>query len=136
MRRRTLRTGTTLLLSLLLAACGSGPVAEVYTAAGDATHPDEVSRTATFRPHDDLNLVVLLNAHNRTLPVHATFTDPQGATITTDTVEAGSAASALVLGLDFEAQGAAWPSGEWQAAVFVDGDEVKTVRFTVQEGEG
>ena len=88
MSRRTLITGMALLMALLLAACGSDPVDAVYTAAGDASHPDELTRTSTFRPDDDLNLVVTLNAHNRTLPVHVTFTDPQGATVTTDTVEA------------------------------------------------
>ena len=136
MSRRTLITGMALLMALLLAAWGSDPADAVYTAAGDASHPDELTRTSTFRPDDDLNLVVTLNAHNRTLPVHVTFTDPQGATVTTDTVEAGSAASTLVLGLDFEAQGTAWPVGDWQATVFVDGDAVETVRFVVQEGEG
>ncbi len=123
-------------LVALLTACSGALVREVYTAAGDGTTPDELVRTTTFRGDDDLNVVVRLNAHNRELIVSATFTGPGGEVYVTDPLEAGETVTDVVLGLDWEAQGAVfWAEGEWQVEVYVDNDMEKIVRFTIQAGE-
>lgn len=131
MNRRAL-VGVVLVSGVLLAACGSAGVRDVYPAAGDGARPVDLTQTASFTANDDLNLVVTLNTHTGTVPVFVTFVDPAGASYTTDPVDAGSTVGRLVLGLDFEAQGALqWTPGGWTAVVFVDGEKADTVRFTV-----
>jgi len=123
-------------LTALLTACSGALVREVYTAAGDGTTPDELVRTTTFRGDDDLNVVVRLDARNRDLIVAATFTGPEGEVYVTDPLEVGATVTEVVLGLDWEAQGAVfWTAGEWQVEVYVDNEMEKIVRFTVQAGE-
>ncbi len=124
-----------IVLTALLTACSGALVREVYTAAGDGTTPDELVKTTTFRSDDDLNVVVRLNAHNRELIVSATFTGPGGEVYVTDPLEAGTTVTQVVLGLDWEAQGAVfWAEGEWQVDIYVDNQIEKIVRFTVQAG--
>lgn len=123
------------LVLLALAACGSGPIREAYTAAGDATRPDDLTPTATFRPDDDLNVVVRLNSHSRRLPVQAVFRGPEGSQYATDTLEASATVNVVLLGLDWEAHGiAGWPTGTWQVDVLVDGETQTTLEFRVQPG--
>ncbi|MEW6577792.1 MAG: hypothetical protein AB1435_01210 [Chloroflexota bacterium] len=125
-----------IVLTALLTACSGALVRDVYTAAGDGTTPDELVKTTTFRSDDDLNVVVRLNAHNRELIVSATFTGPGGEVYVTDSLEAGETITEVVLGLDWEAQGAVfWAEGEWQVDIYVDNQIEKIVRFTVQAGE-
>ncbi len=120
---------------LALAACGSGTIREAYTAAGDATRPADLTPTATFRPDDDLNVVVRLNSHGRRLPVQAVFRGPDGSQYATDTLEAGATVSTVLLGLDWEAHGiAGWAAGTWQVDVLVDGETQATLEFRVQPG--
>lgn len=124
-----------LLLALALAACGAAPVKEIYTASGDATDPAELTRTTQFQANDDLNVVVRLNAHSRTLALQAVFSGPDGTQIATDTLQADATAGEALLGLDWEAQGVAnWAAGEWQAEVRVDDAAHSTLRFTVMPG--
>lgn len=130
---------TALLLSLILliggaAACSSAPVKDAYTASGDAADPADLTRTTTFQADDDLNVVVRLNAHSRTLPLQAVFVGPDGAEIATDTLGAKPAAGLALLGLDWEARGTNWLPGEWQVRVLVDHELHNTLRFTVQPG--
>ena len=75
-------------LVMVLAACGSESVHEAYVASGDGTTPDALVKTTTFLADDDLNVVVTLGAHSRTLPVYAVFTAPSGVSYATDTLEA------------------------------------------------
>ena len=136
MTRRAL-IAVALALGMLLAACGSAGVRDVYPAAGDGARPVDLTQTAGFAANDDLNLVVTLNTHTGKVPVFVTFIDPAGVSYTTDPVGASSTVGRLVLGLDFEAQGALqWTPGDWTAVVFVDGEKTDTVRFTVRASAG
>lgn len=139
MPRKSLRGVGLLLmaaLTVVLAACSSDLVKSVYTAAGDGSRPDDLTRTASFRGDDDLNVIVTLNAHNRELEVSATFTSPSGAVFTTDPLEADETVGEVVLGLDWEAQGGMfWTSGEWRVEVYVDGNLEKSATFTVSASE-
>ncbi|GIV81953.1 MAG: hypothetical protein KatS3mg051_1307 [Anaerolineae bacterium] len=95
----------------------------VYTAAGDdGSTPKDLVKTTTFRGDDDLNVVVRLGSHNRELAVSAVFTGPAGEVYTTDALEADkNSVAEVVLGLDWEAQGAVfWTPGEWRVDVYVD----------------
>lgn len=119
-------------LALLLAACSSGPVRDAYTASGDATTPDDLSKTRTFRADDDLNIVVQLNVHTRTLPVYAVFTAPNGSIYGTDLLEADQSVGEILLGLDWELSGGlSWPTGEWTVDVVIDETVEETLTFTV-----
>ena len=135
MRRVTLRVllGGALGLALLLTACGSGELLnDAYTAAGDGTRLQDVTKTTTFRHDDDLNVVIVLNAHSRELEVGAVFNAPDGAVYGTDTLEADETVGEVLLGLDWESQnGAAWAAGEWTVDVQIDENTEKTLRFTV-----
>lgn len=121
-------------LVLLLAACGSDAlVREAYTAAGDGVAPKDVSKTAVFQHNDDLNVVVRLNAHARSLDLEAIFTAPDGSVFSTDTLKADATVGQVLLGLDWESRaGVSWVPGEWQMQLLVDGEAVETLRFTVK----
>ncbi len=124
-------------LALLLAACGSDVVTGVATASGDGTTPAELQRTDTFRPDDDLNLIIDLGAHNRDLPVYAVFEGPNGETYSTDPIDAEATVGQVLLGLDWEAQnGTMWPPGDWTVRVFVDDEQQASVHFRVLTPEG
>jgi hypothetical protein len=119
--------------SLLLTACTSEPVRDVYTASGDGSRPDDLDKTGIFEPTDDLNIVVTLNAHNRELPVKAIFIAPDGSTYATDALEADETVGQVVLGLDLQMSGVtAWAEGEWSVDVYVDDQREKTVKFAVE----
>lgn len=120
-------------LTLLLTACGTdNMVSDAYTAAGDGTRPQDVTKTAVLSYDDDLNIVIVLNSHRRELEVSAIFTAPDGSTYGTDTIEADKNVSKVLLGLDWEAQnGVYWVDGEWKVDVMVDDDVEKTLTFTV-----
>ena len=136
MKRKLALLPLIVVLAALLTACSGAPVREVYTASGDGTLPADLTKTTTFRGDDDLNVVVRLNAHNRDLLVSATFSGPGGEVYVTDPLEAGVTVTEVVLGLDWEAQGAVfWAEGEWQVEIYVDNQIEKIVRFTVQAGE-
>lgn len=123
--------------ALLLTACGSDVVTGVTTASGDGNTPAELQRTATFRPDDDLNLIIDLGAHNRDLPLYAVFEGPGGATYRTDPINAEPTVGQVLLGLDWEAQGGVlWPSGEWTARVYVDDEQRAIIHFRVLTPEG
>ncbi len=127
-------------LGLLLAACGGteAMIDEAYLAAGDGTHPQDLTRTDVLRHDDDLNVVVVLNPHRRKLEVGATFTGPDGSTYATNTLEADSTVGQVVLGLDWEASrnGASWPAGEWTVEVTINDEGKETLTFTVVAPEG
>ena len=130
------RSPLLLLLALVLiglSACGSESVNEAYTAAGDGTHPNELNRTSTFLTDDDLNVVITLGSHNRTLPVRAEFIAPDGSRFATDPLDADPTVGEIVLGLDWEAQGTTtWPTGEWQVEVYVEDERTEQLTFQVQ----
>ena len=136
MKRKLALLPLLMILAALLSGCSSALVRDVHTAAGDGTTPAELTRTTAFRGDDDLNVVVRLNARNRDVILSATFTGPGGEVYITDPLEAGATVTQVVLGLDWEAQGAVfWAEGEWQVEVYVDNAMEKIVRFTVQAGE-
>ncbi|NLX10550.1 MAG: hypothetical protein GXY36_12915 [Chloroflexi bacterium] len=124
------------LVLISLSACGSEAVSEAYTAAGDGTRPNELSRTSTFLTDDDLNVVIKLGSHNRTLPVRAEFIAPDGSRYATDPLDADPTVGEIVLGLDWEAQGTtAWPTGEWQVDVYVEDERAEQLTFQVQAAQ-
>jgi len=89
-------------------------------------------KTTTFLADDDLNVVVTLGAHSRSLPVYAVFTAPSGVSYATDTLEADKTVGQVLLGLDWESQGTgSWPSGTWTVDVYIDNAKAKTLEFTV-----
>lgn len=124
---------TALALALLLTACGTDElVKEAYTAAGDSTRPEDLTKSATLRADDDLNVVIVLNAHRRELAVSAVFTAPDGSTYPTDTLAAEAKVGEVLLGLDWEAQNSVpWPDGEWRVEVLIDDEVEHTLTFTV-----
>jgi hypothetical protein len=118
---------------LALTACGSEQLSGAYTAAGDGNRPDDLTKTATFRADDDLNVVVTLSPHTRTLPVYAIFTAPNGNAYATDALDADETVGKVLLGLDWDAQGnVSWPVGDWHVDVYVDNERQDTLRFTVE----
>ncbi len=123
------------LVVVALAACGAAPpLRSAYTASGDGTRPQDLARTEIFRADDDLNVVVELNAHSRTLDVSAIFIAPTGEQYATDTLKADETVGEVVLGLDWEAQGTlTWPPGEWQVDIYIDDTLEKTLHFTVED---
>lgn len=122
-----------LVFPLLLTACTSEPVRDVYTASGDGSRPDDLDKTTIFEPTDDLNIVITLNAHNRERPVKAIFIAPDGTSYATDVLEADETVGQVVLGLDLQMSGiTAWAEGEWSVEVYVDDQREKTVKFTVE----
>jgi hypothetical protein len=121
-----------LVLAMLLTGCGSAPVKDVYTAVGDGTKPAELQKTGTFADNDDLNVVVKLNTHNRTLNVSAIFTSPLGDVFNTDTLEADETVGDVLLGLDWESRNSVlWDAGKWTVDVYVDDAREKQLHFTV-----
>lgn len=134
MNRTVLGVGM-LLLALALAACGTAPIREVYTASGDATNPGELVRTTQFQSNDDLNAVVRLNVHSRPLTLQAIFLGPDDTRIATDPLEADATVGQALLGLDWEAQGVTgWAAGEWRVEMRVNGELHSTLRLTVLPG--
>ena len=123
-----------LIVMAAVAACGvAPPLRSAYTASGDGTRPQDLARTDIFRADDDLNVVVELNTHSRTLEISAIFTAPTGEQYATDTLKADETVGEVVLGLDWEAQGTVtWPPGEWQVDVYIDDTLEKTLHFTVE----
>lgn len=123
----------TLLLTLLLAACGTDEmVKHAYTAAGDGSTPDSVTKTTTFHPQDDLNIVVELNTHRRELELYAIFTAPDGGQMATNTLKADETVAEVLLGLDWETSGGVdWVLGEWSVDVYVDDERATTKTFEV-----
>ncbi|MBI5957143.1 MAG: hypothetical protein HY866_00310 [Chloroflexi bacterium] len=120
------------MLALLLTGCVSAPMRDAYTAAGDGTKPAELQKTGTFAADDDLNVVVRLNTHSRSLNLSAIFTSSTGDVFSTDTIEADETVGEVLLGLDWETRGNVyWPSGEWKVEVYVDEIREKTLTFTV-----
>ena len=62
------------------------------------------------------------------------FTGPAGEVYTTDVLEADKNTVEVVLGLDWEAQGAVfWAPGEWRVDIYVDEKLEQTARFTVEQ---
>lgn len=118
--------------ALVLTACSGDSVYEAYTASGDGTTADKLNKTTAFRYDDDLNVVLTLGAHSRTLPIYAEFEAPTGQIFTTDMLEADRTVGKVVLGLDWEARNTAWPDGKWAVDVFVNLERVHTLEFTVQ----
>lgn len=122
-----------LIVSLLLAACSSESFENAYTASGDGSQPADLARTASFAPDDDLNVVVDLGLHRRTLSVYAAFTSPDGSVYTTDPIEADDTVESILLGLDWESQGVAgWAAGQWEADIYIDNVIKETLTFTVR----
>ena len=125
-----------LVVPLLLTACSAKPVKAVYTASGDGTRPEDLDKTTVFKPDDDLNLVITLNSHSRTLPVKAVFTAPDGVQYQTDDLNMDKTAGVAVLGLDWEMQNnTLWTVGDWKADVYVDNKLEDTVKFSVEAAD-
>lgn len=134
MRQKATLLSLAVLIVAVLSACSSDLVRSVYTASGDGSAPKDLVKTTTFRGDDDLNVVVRLGAHNRELAVSAVFTGPAGEVYTTDALEADESVVEVVLGLDWEAQGAVfWTPGEWRVDVYVDNKLEQSARFTVEQ---
>ena len=122
-----------LLAVLLLTACSAKPLKAVYTASGDGTRPEDLDKTTVFTPDDDLNVVITLNSHNRTLPVKAVFIAPDGTQYPTDELNMDETSGVAVLGLDWEMQNnTPWTVGDWEAQIYVDNALEDTVKFTVE----
>jgi hypothetical protein len=122
-----------LLAVLLLTACSSKPVKAVYTASGDGTRPEDLNKTTVFKTDDDLNVVITLNSHNRTLPVKAVFIAPDGTQYPTDDLNMDETSGVAVLGLDWQMQNnTPWTVGDWKAQIYVDNTLEDTVKFTVK----
>ncbi len=118
---------------LVLAGCSSDMYKSGYTASGEGVRPAELHKTTTFKTDDDLNVVVKLNSHKRTLPVRATFVGPDGTAYPTDALEAEETVGEVTLGLDWEAMGSLpWIAGDWKAEVYVEDKKVDTLKFTVE----
>jgi hypothetical protein len=125
-----------LIVPLLLTACSSKPLKAAYTASGDGTRPEDLEKTTVFKPDDDLNVVITLNSHNRTLPVKAVFTSPDGIQYETDELNMDETAGVAVLGLDWEMQdNTLWTVGEWTVDVYVDNKRADTLKFTVKAAD-
>lgn len=120
------------LVVMALAACSSGSLKEAYTASGDGSAPDDLKKTSSFAHDDDLNVVVTLNSHSRSLPVNAVFYGPDGSSYATEPVEADSTVGEVVLGLDWETKGStSWASGEWKVEIVIDNKTADTLAFDV-----
>ena len=125
-----------LLAVLLLTACSAKPLKAVYTASGDGTRPEDLEKTTVFKPDDDLNVVITLNSHNRTLPVKAVFIAPDGVQYATDDLNMDETAGVAVLGLDWESENnTLWTVGDWKADIYVDNTLEDTVKFTVEAAD-
>ena len=125
-----------LLAVLLLTACSAKPLKAVYTASGDGTRPEDLEKTTVFKPDDDLNVVITLNSHNRTLPVKAVFIAPDGVQYATDDLNMDETAGVAVLGLDWESENnTLWTEGDWKADIYVDNTLEDTVKFTVEAAD-
>ncbi|MBN1200337.1 MAG: hypothetical protein JXJ20_00645 [Anaerolineae bacterium] len=123
-------------LALFLTACSSNPVKDAYTAAGDGTRPDDLNKTTAFVPDDDLNVVVTLNAHDRTLPIMAVFVGPDESTYSTDPLDADETVGVVLLGLDWEALGSReWSVGNWRVDIYVEGHKEHTLKFSITQPE-
>lgn len=120
-------------LAVILSACSSVPLSGAYTASGTGNRPADLKQTTTFASNDDLNVVITLNAHSRTLDVSAIFTAPTGEVYSTDPLAADSTTGQVVLGLSWAAQGSIpWPAGQWKVDIYVDEMREKTLTFTVE----
>ena len=115
--------------SLALPTSG-GPLRQVYTASGDSFRPEKLSPTATFRADDDINVVFVTDVDAE---VNVIFVQPDGARREMGATQAQAGVSQLS-GLDWEVDQEAWPAGQWAAEIYVDGEWVLTLTFTV-EGE-
>jgi hypothetical protein len=133
MRRFLLPLAVLLAVPLLLTACSSRPVRDVYTASGDGSRPEDLEKTSVFKPDDDLNVVITLNSHRRDRSVKAVFIAPDTTAYPTDPLDMDSTAGVAVLGLDWEMRdGVPWPEGDWRVEVYVDDKRESTVNFTVK----
>jgi type 1 fimbria pilin len=125
-----------LIVPLLLTACSTKPLKAAYTASGDGNRPEDLEKTTVFKPDDDLNVVITLNSHNRTLPVKAVFIAPDGVQYATDEIKMDETAGVAVLGLDWEMQNnTLWTPGDWKVEVYVDNTREDTLNFTVQAAD-
>lgn len=123
-------------LAVILSACGSGDVyARAYTASGDSTNANDLSRSEQFRGTDDINVVVILNNRNSDTDVEVRFFyGPEklqwGESIKVNVKEN---VGTVVLGLDHENKGDTeeWPGGGWRADIYIDGERVDQLDFRV-----
>ncbi|MBN1286762.1 MAG: hypothetical protein JXB47_15290 [Anaerolineae bacterium] len=113
------------------APAATGPLAEIYTAAGDGMRASELTPTAVFTVDDDINLVAVAGAE--AVEVSALFTLPDGRT--SEQTMSLAAGESGVLGLDWESVGEPWPSGAGTVAVSANGQVVQTVAFIIGEAE-
>jgi hypothetical protein len=126
------------LLALLLTACSSKPINNVYMASGDATQFDDpkLVETTTFKSDDDLNVIVTLNAHTQIYTLQAQFSGPDGSVYATDPIEADKTTGKVLLGLDWEPQNnIPWAIGEWSVDIYVDQTVESTLKFEVTAPE-
>ncbi|MCZ7547151.1 MAG: hypothetical protein M5R40_28140 [Anaerolineae bacterium] len=105
----------------------TGPLSDVYTAAGDGVKPEELTATDVFTTDDDLNIVVTVS---RAAEVTAVFTLP-GDLSGEDGPVSLAAGESRVFGLDWESYGEPWPAGAGTVEVLVGGEVVETLTFTI-----
>jgi hypothetical protein len=138
-RHKVLFTISLLTLFLLSACAGGGAYSLAYPASGSSGNLLGVTQSESFRRNEDLNIVVKLNDHDG-VTVQVDFYEP-GNDEADHSLEAevdGDTGSVL-LGLDFEQYvqqfppeaEIEWPTGTWTAVIFIDGEEVDRVDFTV-----
>lgn len=125
-------------LSVGLSACGGSDTAfdSAYTASGDDENANSLFRTSQFRRTDGINVVVELKQRDEEAEVEVRFFYGTQNTPWERPLKAVAASDVgtVVLKLDFDTKGDAtsWPEGGWQADVYVDGEKVETLDFTIQ----
>lgn len=103
---------------------------DVYTASGDSYYPDQLTRTSTFRPDDDLNLVFRVQNVTGEVTVAGVFCAPDGSVHDAGESTLGNGGQYLI-GLDWESMPQPWVPGDWYAELYLDGAWEVSLRFSV-----
>ncbi len=108
------------------ASLRAGPIS-AYTSAGDELTPEAQTATTTFTVDDDLNVVIEATGAAR---VSMVIVLPSGERVDFDPVDM-VAGDWQIYGLDREGYGEPWPTGQYSAEIYVDGELYLTLPFTV-----
>jgi hypothetical protein len=103
---------------------------DVYSAAGDSYYADQLTRTATFRTDDDLNLVFRVQNVTGEVTVAGVFCAPDATVFDAGESSFGNGGEYLI-GLDWEFTTEPWTPGAWYAELYVAGEWDLSLRFAV-----